>query len=156
MFLYYLIKIWNKEQIKEHAIPPCRAGPLVRVHMENFRLTLVGFRQNQVRSHLGGLAHSHMNTLHFYRSFLRKVRSHLGKPACLTGPAHLFLSTLLKSSTLPLMKVSFIQSVALWHTNFTLSCVILLWDSATTHSPSGKELIFSSLEESCFSGLIVW
>ena len=32
-------------------------------------------------------------------------------------------------------------------------CVILLWDSATAHSTSGKEL--SSLEESCYSRLIV-
>ena len=47
------------------------------------------------------------------------------------------------------------QGVAHRQTNFTLSCVIPLWDSATAHSPSGKELILSSLEESCFSGLIV-
>ena len=60
------------------------------------------------------------------------------------------------------------QGVAPRHTIFTLSCVIPLWDSATAHSPSGKELntssqegarfselILSSLEESCFSGLIV-
>ena len=33
--------------------------------------------------------------------------------------------------------------------------VILLWDSATAHSLSGKELKRSSLEESSFSGLIV-
>ena len=47
------------------------------------------------------------------------------------------------------------QGAAPWHTIFTSSCVIPLWDSATAHSPSGKELILSSLEESCFSGLIV-
>ena len=34
-------------------------------------------------------------------------------------------------------------------------CVMPLWDSATAHSPYGKELKLSSLEESCFSGLIV-
>ena len=39
--------------------------------------------------------------------------------------------------------------------NFTSSCVISLSDSATAHSPSGKELKLSSLEESCFSWLIV-
>ena len=43
--------------IKENAIPPCRAGSLACVHMESFHLTYVGSRQNQVRSHLGGLAH---------------------------------------------------------------------------------------------------
>ena len=42
--------------IKE-TIPPCQADPLVRVHMENFHLTFVGSPQNQVRSHLNGLAH---------------------------------------------------------------------------------------------------
>ena len=31
---------------------------------------------------------SHMNT-YFYRGFLKKLRSHLGEPAHLTGPAHL-------------------------------------------------------------------
>ena len=43
--------------IKKNPIPPCWAGPLARVHMKNFHLTWVGSRQNQVRSHLGGLAH---------------------------------------------------------------------------------------------------
>ena len=60
-----------------------------------------------------------------------------------------------KSSTLPFRKMIVFQGVAPWQTNFTLSCVFPLWDSATAHSPSGKELILSSLEESCFSGLIV-
>ena len=44
-------------RIKENSIPPCSSGPLARVHMENFRLTWMGSRQNQVRSHLAGLAH---------------------------------------------------------------------------------------------------
>ena len=43
--------------MKENSIPPCRTGPLERVHMENFHLTLVGSCLNQVISHLGGLAH---------------------------------------------------------------------------------------------------
>ena len=42
--------------MKENPFPTCRAGPVGRVHMENFDLTWVGSRQNQVRSHLGGLA----------------------------------------------------------------------------------------------------
>ena len=62
---------------------------------------------------------------------------------------------LVKSSTLPLRKIPIFQGVAPWHTISTSSCVIPLWDSATAHIPSGKELILSSLEESCFSGLIV-
>ena len=36
-----------------------------------------------------------MNTLCFYKSFLRNVRSHLGEPARLTGPAHLHRNSLL-------------------------------------------------------------
>ena len=52
-----------------------------------------------------------------------------------------------KSSTLPLRKMPVFQGVAPWHTIFTSSCVIPLWDSATAHSPSGKELKLSSLEE---------
>ena len=53
--------IWHLKSktklIKENTIPPCWAGPLARVHMKNFHLTYVGSRQNQVRSHLGGLAY---------------------------------------------------------------------------------------------------
>ena len=52
-------------------------------------------------------------------------------------------------------KMPVFQGAAPWHTIFTSSCVIPLWDSATAHSPYVKELILSSLEESCFSELIV-
>ena len=60
-----------------------------------------------------------------------------------------------KSSTLPLRKMPVFQGVAPRHTILTSSCVISLWDSATAHSPSGKELNPSSFNQSCFSGLIV-
>ena len=43
------------------------------------------------------------------------------------------------SSILPIRKMPVFQGAAPWHTIFTSSCVILLWDSATAHSPSGKE-----------------
>ena len=53
--LYYIIKTSGKKTtttktklIKENSTPTCRAGPLARVHMVNFHLTLVGSRQNQV------------------------------------------------------------------------------------------------------------
>ena len=36
---------------------------------------------------------SHMNTLCFYRSFLKKVRSHLGQATHLTRPVHLHMSS---------------------------------------------------------------
>ena len=61
-----------------------------------------------------------------------------------------------KSSTLPLRKVPVFQGVAPWHEIFTSSCVIPLWDSATAHPPSGKELNPSSFNQSCFLGLIVY
>ena len=60
-----------------------------------------------------------------------------------------------KSSILPLRKMPVFQGVSPWHTIFTSSYAIPIWVSATAHSLSGKELILSSLEESCFSGLIV-
>ena len=60
-----------------------------------------------------------------------------------------------RSSILPLRKMPVFQGVAPQHTIFTSSCVIPLWDSATAHSTPDKELKLSSLEESCFSRLIV-
>ena len=44
-----------------------------------------------------------------------------------------------KSPTLPLRKMLVFQGVAPRRTFFTSSCVIPLWESATAHSPSGKE-----------------
>ena len=49
-----------------------------------------------------------------------------------------------ESSTLPIRKTAVFQGPARWYTIFTSSCVIPLWDSATAHSPSGKELNSSS------------
>ena len=57
-----------------------------------------------------------------------------------------------KSSTLLLRKMPIYQGVAYRQTNFILSCVIPLWDSATAHSLSGEELNRSSQEDACFSG----
>ena len=86
---------------------------------------------------------------------------HLGIPFSF-HPASSFFGTQqqlthspVKSCNLPLRKMPVFQGVVPWHTIFTASCVIPLWDSATAHSSSGKELISSSLEESCFSGLIL-
>ena len=57
-----------------------------------------------------------------------------------------------KSSTLLLMNMPVFRGVAPWHTIFTSSCVIPLWDSATAHSPSSKKLNASSQEDTHFSG----
>ena len=56
-----------------------------------------------------------------------------------------------KKSTLPFRKLPVFQGVAPWHTNFTLSCIIPLWNPETTHSPSEKEFNLSSQEDVCFS-----
>ena len=56
-----------------------------------------------------------------------------------------------KSSTLPLRKMPVFQGVATWHTNFTFSCFIPLWDLAAAHSPSSKELNPSSQEDARLS-----
>ena len=63
-----------------------------------------------------------------------------------------------KSSTLPLRKMPVFQGVAPRHTIFTSSCVIPLWDSATTHLPSGKESFLSGmfLRAFCFVNLLTW
>ena len=59
---------------------------------------------------------------------------------------------LVKCSTLPLRKMPVFQGVAPCHTIFISSCVVPFWDSATAHSPSGKELNPSSQEDARFSG----
>lgn len=84
----------SKAEHVDTSIPRCRAGPLACVHLENSHLNLVGSRQNQVLSHLGGLGWvtSHMNTSCFYKRFLKKMRSCLGEPKRLTGLAHLFMN----------------------------------------------------------------
>ena len=56
-----------------------------------------------------------------------------------------------KSSTLPLRRMPVFQGVASGHTIFISSCFIPLWNSATAHSPSGKELNPSSQEDARFS-----
>ena len=47
-----------------------------------------------MRSHLVGLAHFLYEHITFLKEFLKKVRSHLGEPARLTGRAHLRMNSL--------------------------------------------------------------
>ena len=58
-----------------------------------------------------------------------------------------------KSSTLPLRRMPVFQGVATWHTVFISFCVIPLWDSATAHSPSGKEFHPSFRKIPVFQGV---
>ena len=87
-------------------------------------------------------------TFVFYFFFSFPASSLFGTQQQLTHP-------LVKSSTLSLTMMLVFQGVAPRHTIFTSSCFIPLWDLATAHSPSSKELKLFSRKESCFSGLIV-
>ena len=53
----------------------------------------MGYRQNQVRLHLRGLAHFSYKRIMFYKSFIRKVRSHLEELARLTGSVYLHINS---------------------------------------------------------------
>ena len=83
---------------------------------------------------------------------------HIGKLISLYPPSSLFGTQQqlthppVKISTLLLRKMPVFQGVATWHIIFTSFCVIPLWDSATAHSPSGKELNSTSQEDARFSG----
>ena len=110
-----------------------------------------------------GLSISSLTLLHRAQPFLSGrcpffKLLHIGKlisfyPASsLFGTQRQLTYLLVKSSTLPLRKILVFQGIAPWHTNCTLSCIIPLWDLATTHSPSGKEVMLSSQEDVCLSG----
>ena len=110
-----------------------------------------------------GLSISSLTLLHRAQPFLSGrcpffKLLHIGKlisfyPASsLFGTQRQLTYPLVKSSTLPLRKILVFQGIAPWHTNCTLSCIIHLWDLATTHSPSGKEVMLSSQEDVCLSG----
>ena len=71
MFLYYLINIWKKT-IKENYIPLSFYGSIAHVYMENFHLTKVGSRQNQVRSYQGRLAHTSYEHI-LLKKFVKEV-----------------------------------------------------------------------------------
>ena len=73
----------------------------------------------------------------FWSFFSFSASSFLGTQHQLTTPP-------VKSTTLPLRKMLILQGVAHRQTNFTLSCVIPLWDSGTAHSSSDKKLNPSS------------
>ena len=98
------------------------------------------------------LSPSSQEDAHFFRAL------HIGKltllyPASsLFGTQHQLTHPPVKSSTLPVSKIPVFQDVAPRHTIFTSSCIIPLWDSATAHSLSGKELNLSPREDVRFSG----
>ena len=74
----------------------------------------------------------------------------------LFGTQHQITHPLVKSSTLPLRMMPIFQGVAHRQTNFTLSYVIPLSNSATAHSPSGKGLSPSSQEDARFLESCTW
>ena len=71
----------------------------------------------------------------------------------LSGTQHQLTQPHVKSSTLPLRKMPVFQGVAPRHTIFTSYCIIPLWNSATAHSPSGKELNFPLRKMPVFKGV---
>ena len=62
-----------------------------------------------------------------------------------SGIQHQITHPPVKSSSLSLRTMLVFQAVEPWRTTFTLFCIIPLWDAATAHSLSGKELIFLGL-----------
>ena len=56
-----------RRRFEEKSIPPYWAGRSANFHMTDFLLTYVGSRQNQVKSHLGGLAHFSYEHAKFFK-----------------------------------------------------------------------------------------
>lgn len=79
--------------IIKKSIPPCVAGPLASIHTKNYFVSS-GWGPGKIKRDFTqpGQLTSDMNTLCFYRRFLKKVRPHQDKPAHLAGPAHLYMS----------------------------------------------------------------
>ena len=88
----------------------------------------------------------------FFRALHLGIKFSLHPASSLFGTQQQLTHPPAKSLTLPLRKMPVFQGVAPWHKIFASSCVIPLWDSATAHSPSGKELNPSSQEDARFSG----
>ena len=88
----------------------------------------------------------------FFRALHLGIQFLLHPASSLFGTQQQLTYPPVKNSTLPLRKMPVFQGVPPWHKIFTSSCVIPLWDSATAHSPSGKELNPSSQEDARFSG----
>ena len=88
----------------------------------------------------------------FFRALHLGIQFSLHPASSLFGTQQQLTHPPVKSSTLPLRKMPVFQGVAPWHTIFTSSCAIPLWDSATAQSPSCKELNPSSHEDAHFSG----
>ena len=82
----------------------------------------------------------------FFRALHLDIQYSLHPASSLFGTQQQLTHPPVKSSTLLLRKMPIFQGAEPWHTIFTSSCVIPLWDSATTHQPSGNVLILSSLE----------
>ena len=69
----------------------------------------------------------------FFRALHLGIQFSLHPASSRFGTQQQLIHSPVKSSTLSLRKMSVFQGVAPWHTLFTSSCVIPLWDSATAH-----------------------
>ena len=95
ILLYYLNSIWKTKQSWLKKIPSQLARvAYLRVFIWRIFIFLrldpwkIKWEPTQV-----GWLTSHMNTLYFYKSFITKVRSHLGELARLTGSANLHMNS---------------------------------------------------------------
>ena len=87
----------------------------------------------------------------FFRALYLGIKFSLHPVSSLFGTQQQLTYPPVKSSTLPLRKMSVSQGVAPRHTIFTSSYIIPLWDSPTAHTHFGKELKLSSQEDAHFS-----
>ena len=88
----------------------------------------------------------------FFRVLQLGIQFSLHPAPSLFGIQQQLTHTPVKSSTLPLRRMLVFHDIASWYTIVTSSCVISLWDSATVHSPYGKELNPFSQKVSRFPG----
>ena len=138
MFLYYSINIWKKNWLKKTLSHLARLA-----HLCVFILKILispRWDPGKIKSDptKAGWLTSHMNTLYFYKSFLKKVRYHLSKPARLTGPAHLHVNNpleVLRNKNAPRLIRKFLrkQHIEKWiffsniqRTAFSTDCFLLV------------------------------
>ena len=143
MFLYYLINIWKT---KQSWLKKTLSRLAWLAHLREFIWKIfISPRRDLDRikwdiTQAGWLA-SHMNTLYFYKNFLRKVRSQLDELVRLTGPAHLHMNNPSKEQT----NYAFYRLLQ--------SCLSLIWHFLLLYSPQIRECFYSSIKI-CFRNIL--
>ena len=104
---------------KENSIPTCRLTHLCMFRRKMFISPRWGPDKIKSDPICVGWHTSHMNTLCFYRSFLRKVKSHLGEPAHQTGLADFHMNSSLNCPN---------KTSNLWHIKKEIDYLYLQFD----------------------------